>query len=77
LPPRALSLVLQAFLKKKGLKVMDELLSCIELVIGMELERANKINKPKFNSNHEGWAVILEELQEAEQEMNALNENMR
>jgi NTP pyrophosphatase (non-canonical NTP hydrolase) len=30
----------------------------------LELERANKIHGPRFNSAHEGWAVLEEEVQE-------------
>lgn len=32
--------------------------------IKFELDRANRLHQPSFASNHEGYAVILEEMEE-------------
>lgn len=40
-----------------------------------ELQEANKIHE-KFHSTHEGYAVILEELQEAEEELNLCKDSL-
>lgn len=42
---------------------MKELLKSVEALTAEELARSYK-NFPKFNSPHEGYAVILEELEE-------------
>jgi len=41
----------------------------LEKVADEELEMANKNNPPLFNSPHEGYAVILEEVEEAEADL--------
>lgn len=41
-----------------------------------ELKLANE-NFPPFNSNHEGYAVLLEEVEEAEYEMDMVKSNLR
>lgn len=48
---------------------LEELKKNVQMAISMELVRANKVNNPLFNSMHEGFAVILEELQEAQEEL--------
>jgi hypothetical protein len=56
----------------KELRALEELKKSIEELVKAELVRASKAHGDKFNSTHEGYAVILEELQEAEQELEAL-----
>lgn len=48
---------------------MQELIEKVQEIVAFELNRANTIHPPKFNSMHEAYAVILEELEEAEREI--------
>ncbi len=48
---------------------MQELIDKVQEFVAFELARANTIHPPKFNSYHEAYAVILEELEEAEREI--------
>ena len=48
--------------------MMTKLLQNLEPVVNAELKEANK-NYPAFSSSHEGAAVILEEVEEAESAM--------
>ena len=48
---------------------MQELIDKVQELVAFELERANTIHPPKFNSYHEAYAVILEELEEAKDEL--------
>ena len=43
---------------------MEELIDKVQKLVSFELERANTIHPPKFNSYHEAYAVILEEFEE-------------
>lgn len=43
---------------------MKEILIEIDRLAEEEMERANKIH-PMFHSDHEGWAVLQEEIEEA------------
>ena len=43
---------------------MKEILIEIDRLAEKEMERANKIH-PMFHSDHEGWAVLQEEIEEA------------
>ena len=45
----------------------------IEELAEIELEEANKVHRKYFASDHECFAVIKEELEEAEEEMNRLH----
>lgn len=45
-------------------------------LIEHELIEANKVNPP-FNSNHEAWAVMLEEYQEACEDMNSITASLK
>lgn len=45
---------------------MQELIKKVERLADFELERANRVHTP-FASAHEGYAVILEELEEAKE----------
>ena len=46
---------------------MQELINKVQELVAFELERANTIHPPKFNSMHEAYAVILEEYEEAKE----------
>lgn len=47
---------------------MQELIWMIEPLVEVELKRANSIHEPAFNSMHEAYAVLIEELEEAHDE---------
>lgn len=55
---------------------MEKLINHVKTLVGVELERANTIHLPYFNSYHEAYAVILEEMQEAENEIDDLKRLM-
>lgn len=46
---------------------MQELIDKVQELVAFELERANTIHPPRFNSMHEAYAVILEEIEEAKE----------
>ena len=46
---------------------MEELIKTINTITKIELKRANK-KFPPFNSNHEAYAVLKEEIEEAREE---------
>ena len=48
---------------------MKELKKQVEILTNEELERANKKFMSKFNSTHEAYAVLKEEIEEAEAEL--------
>lgn len=48
---------------------MQELIDKVQELVAFELEKANTIHPPQFNSMHEAYAVILEECEEAEFEI--------
>ena len=48
--------------------IREELVKAIEEQARIELEEANKGHK-LFNSPHEGWAVLKEEVEEADMEL--------
>lgn len=52
---------------------MDSIRNSVEELVKIELESANK-KFPMFASNHEGSAVIIEEIQEAEVELQRAKE---
>lgn len=47
---------------------MRELIDHVNTLVGVELDRANKVHEPFFNSYHEAYAVILEEIEETADE---------
>lgn len=51
---------------------MQELINKVQELVAFELERANTIHPPKFNSYHEAYAVILEEYEEAKEAFEAV-----
>jgi len=51
---------------------MDELLENIDELVIEELERANAVF-PQFHGNHEAWAVLKEEVEEADIENTKVN----
>ena len=55
---------------------MQELIDKVQELVAFELERANTIHPPKFNSMHEAYAVMLEELDEAKEELDELQRLM-
>lgn len=55
---------------------MQELIDKVQELVAFELGRANTIHPPRFNSYHEAYAVILEEMQEAENEIDSLKRFM-
>ena len=55
---------------------MQELIWMVEGLVDAELKRANSIHDPYFNSYHEAYAVILEEVEEAENEIDDLKRLM-
>ena len=52
---------------------MKQLLKAVEQLARKELARARTIHGKKFNSHHEAYAVILEEFEEAKNELAKLN----
>ena len=50
---------------------MNKVINKLPALVDEELAAANAINGP-FHSLHEGWAVLLEEVEEAAQEMDAV-----
>lgn len=52
---------------------MKELVEQVEKLVAEEGTRS-MIEHPLFNSTHEGYAVIKEEIEETEYELNVLNE---
>ena len=55
---------------------MQELIDKIQELVAFELNRANTIHPPKFNSYHEAYAVILEEYEEMTAEVEKLKCHM-
>ena len=51
---------------------MQELIDKVQELVAFELERANTIHPPKFNSMHEAYAVILEEIEETQDALEIL-----
>lgn len=55
---------------------MQELIDKVQELVAFELDRANTIHPPKFNSYHEAYAVILEEYEEMTAEVEKLECHM-
>lgn len=53
--------------------MMKRLMKSVNELVSQELKMANT-NFPPFNSRHEGYAVLLEEVEEAECEMEAVKQ---
>lgn len=51
---------------------MQELIDKVRELVAFELERANTIHPPKFNSMHEAYAVILEEVDEVREKLETI-----
>lgn len=51
--------------------MMKRLMKSVNELVSQELKMANT-NFPQFNSKHEGYAVLLEEVEEAEWDMEAV-----
>lgn len=56
---------------------MQELIDKVQELVAFELERANTIHPPKFNSYHEAYAVIHEETDECMDEWEKACEAMK
>lgn len=54
---------------------MKQTKNIVTEVVDDELKLAN-LNKPPFNSPHEGYSVILEELEEAQEQFEKASEHM-
>lgn len=55
---------------------MDTMRYEVGQIVSRELERANK-KFPQFHSDHEGWAVIQEEIEECGEELSAIYEEQK
>lgn len=51
---------------------MKELIESVKFLVNEEAERS-MVNHPLFNSTHEGYAVIKEEVEEAAEELENVN----
>ena len=56
---------------------MRELIDKVQELVVFELNRANTIHPPKFNSMHEAYAVILEEFEEAKDDLESAEWTLR
>ena len=56
---------------------MEELLKEVGLLVSKELIEANKINGQTFVDKHQGYAVILEEVQETEEELDRVKQKLK
>lgn len=54
--------------------MMKKLMHRVRLLVDMEHKEANKNNGPRFNTLHEGYGVIMEELLEANLEHEDVND---
>ena len=54
---------------------MEELVECLKIAMIKELERANK-KFQMFQSTHEGYAVLLEEVEEVQEEVEQIKESL-
>lgn len=57
--------------------MITELVRLIDLVADGELKRANEDHDERFHSHHEAYAVTLEEVQEAIEELNKVMGQLR
>ena len=55
---------------------MEELKLEVKILSIEELERANKEFQPKFNSAHEAYSILKEEIEEAAEELKFINGNL-
>lgn len=56
---------------------MEELLKDVGILVDKELIEANKTNGQTFIDKHQGYAVILEEVQEAEEELERVKQKLK
>jgi hypothetical protein len=56
---------------------LREILAGVEILSTLELERANIENGIKFNSMHEGYAVMLEEVWETREELDRVERRLK
>jgi len=55
---------------------MEELKTLVSLLVETELVNANKKFCPIFHSEHEGYAIIKEEIEEAQEECKYINHEL-
>lgn len=55
---------------------MEELMRSVSTLVDKEHEWSNKVHGPAFHSLHEGYAVIKEEVEEADEEMDRLKKKL-
>jgi hypothetical protein len=56
---------------------MKELLTGVNILAGIELERAAIENGKEFVDMHQGYAVLLEEVQEAKEELDRVDQKLK
>jgi len=56
---------------------MVDLIVEIRAAVGHEYDRAAKLNGPTFSSMHEAYAVILEEYEEAQEEAESFEDQLK
>jgi len=56
---------------------MEELKLDVRILSIEELEKANKEFQPKFNSTHEGYAILKEEVEEASDELEEVQDQLK
>jgi hypothetical protein len=56
---------------------MKDLLRGVEILTAFELDSASIENGSTFNSQHEGYAIILEEVQEAKEELDRVEQKLK
>lgn len=57
--------------------MMNKLIHGIDELVDSELALANRDNGSTFHSNHEAWAVMLEEVEESDEAMMAVRDRSR
>ena len=55
---------------------MEELMRLVSALVDKEHERSNKVHRAAFASLHEGYAVVKEEVEEADEEMDRLKKKL-
>jgi len=55
----------------------DKLTQVIEKLIDFEIDRSNKKHDEKFNTIHEGWAIVKEEIEEYGNEIDKIRKKIK
>ena len=56
---------------------MEELKEAVKFMVDKELENSNKKFDSTFHTTHEGYAIIKEEVEEAEEELEVVNAHLK